>query len=90
MESIIRNVAEIGPSERQVYETVLGHALEEDQQIIIRVSESQRPRENGDRHTSGNVPDQLPAWCRVFADLSDAEFSDLKSVIRRADLSRPS
>lgn len=37
MESIVRSVREIEAAERQVYETVLGRHLEENQQIIIRV-----------------------------------------------------
>lgn len=37
MESIVRSVREIEAAERQVYETVLGQHLEENQQIVIRV-----------------------------------------------------
>jgi hypothetical protein len=39
MESIIRNVGEINADERHVYESVLGHALRENQRVIIRVVE---------------------------------------------------
>ena len=37
MESIIRNVGEINTDERRVYESLLGHTLRDNQQVIIRV-----------------------------------------------------
>lgn len=37
MESIIRNVNQIEPNERQIYEAVLGRHLSEDEKIVIRV-----------------------------------------------------
>jgi hypothetical protein len=39
MESVIRDVKSIESNERQVYESVLGHALRESQRVIIRVIE---------------------------------------------------
>jgi hypothetical protein len=39
MESIIRDVKSIESNERQLYESVLGHALQESQRVIIRVIE---------------------------------------------------
>ncbi|MGD0897756.1 MAG: hypothetical protein ABR915_07950 [Thermoguttaceae bacterium] len=39
MDSIIRDVSSIESDERRVYEAVLGHALREDQQVMLRVIE---------------------------------------------------
>jgi hypothetical protein len=39
MESVIRDVKSIESNERQVYESVLGHTLQEGQRVIIRVIE---------------------------------------------------
>jgi hypothetical protein len=39
MESVIRDVKSIESDERQVYESVLGHALQESQRVVIRVIE---------------------------------------------------
>ncbi len=37
MTSIIRNVTELPPSERQLYETVLGEHLEQNQRVLVMV-----------------------------------------------------
>lgn len=37
MESIIRNVTELGAPERQLYEMVLGEHLEESQRVLVMV-----------------------------------------------------
>jgi len=37
MESIIRDVRDIQSDERRIYELVLGHTLQENQRVIIRV-----------------------------------------------------
>ena len=37
MESIIRDVKDIVPDERRVYEAAIGHALQDNQRVIIRV-----------------------------------------------------
>jgi hypothetical protein len=39
MESIIRKVDELNTDERRMYESVVGHALREDQRLIIHVVE---------------------------------------------------
>jgi hemerythrin superfamily protein len=39
MESITRDVDKIESNERRVYEAVLGHALRENQQVLLRVIE---------------------------------------------------
>ena len=42
MESIARDVDKIESNERRVYEAVLGHALRENQQVLLRVIELKR------------------------------------------------
>ena len=37
MESIIRDVKDIVPDERRVYEAAIGHALQDNQRVVIRV-----------------------------------------------------
>lgn len=37
MTTIIRNVTELPPSERQLYETVLGEHLEQNQRVLVMV-----------------------------------------------------
>jgi polyribonucleotide nucleotidyltransferase len=50
MESITRNVDQIESDERRVYETVLGHALRGNQQVILRVIDlKQEPDESVSR-----------------------------------------
>ncbi len=39
MESIIRKVDDLNAEERRMYESVVGHALREDQRVIIHVVE---------------------------------------------------
>ena len=42
MESITRDVDKIESNERRVYEAVLGHALRDDQQVVLRVIQHRR------------------------------------------------
>jgi hemerythrin superfamily protein len=50
MESVTRDVDKIELVERRVYEAVLGHALRENQQVILRVIDLQKePDESGRR-----------------------------------------
>jgi prephenate dehydrogenase len=42
MESITRYVDKIESDERRVYESVFGHALRENQQVILRVTELEK------------------------------------------------
>ena len=37
MESIIRDVKDIVPDERRVYEAAIGHSLQDNQRVVIRV-----------------------------------------------------
>jgi hypothetical protein len=50
MESISRDVKSLESDERQLYEAVVGHALREDQRVVIHVIELEKePDESGRR-----------------------------------------
>ena len=88
MESIVRNVRDIKSSERLVLEHVLGHQLKENQQVIIQVVNVGMERAEQRDEAALN---QLPAWCNVYAGLTDGQIEEVEEVIlRRADLTRVS
>jgi hypothetical protein len=53
MESIIRKVDELNADERRMYESVLGHALRENQQLMIHVVELDVEPDDVTRTTAG-------------------------------------
>jgi hypothetical protein len=58
MESITRDVDKIEAGERRVYEAVLGHALRENQQVVLRVIELEKgPDESVRRKASEEFHD---------------------------------
>lgn len=80
METIIRNVRDINTGERQVLEHVLGRHLGENQQVIIQVVTL--PGE-------ATPPPLLPAWCNVFAGLTEEDVAGVEAVMRqRTNLTR--
>jgi len=87
MDTIIRNVKDIGSTDRQALEHVIGQHLSEHQQLVIRVVNVDFPQQ-----ASGESPSAtgtLPDWCHVYRGLSDEAVSSLeKTVLTRADLSR--
>jgi D-ribose pyranose/furanose isomerase RbsD len=89
MESVFRNVRDIDTRERQLLEHVLGRQLKENQQVIIQVVTLERePAEDHDQ--SAVIPSgQLPAWCNVFAGLTEKQVAEVEEVVlQRADLTR--
>ena len=97
MESIVRNVRDIGADERRHLEHVLGQKLRDNQQLIIQViSLSELRAEDGDAaraatREAGAESVALPAWCNVYGGLSDHEIADVeKVVLTRAALTRTS
>lgn len=88
METITRNVSDLEGEERRKYETLLGHSLRENQQIVIQVV---TPGDSLAAEVPSETNKSLPEWCNVYEGLSDDEITELEDVIlRRADLSRPS
>jgi hypothetical protein len=83
METIIRAVRDLDSAERSMIEQLVGHALRENQQLVIQVLTVELPPP-----AAGAA---LPDWCNVFEGLSDEQVADLEQVIlQRADLSRTS
>lgn len=88
--SIIRNVRDINASERQVLEHVLGHRLNENQQVIVQIvtlNNEVAPQKASESLSTR----QLPEWCNVFAGLDEEQIANIDQVfLQRADLSRTS
>jgi hypothetical protein len=91
METVVRNIREMADDQRSAAEQLVGHALREDQQLVIQVRDGIMP--DSERKGS-NVPedeDKLPEWCNVYEGLTDEEIAALeKAISRRLDLTRPS
>lgn len=87
MESVIRNFTDIEPADRPAIEHVVGGQLGENQRVVIQVITL-----DGPRAVQETAPEAtLPAWCRVYEGLSDAQIDDLERVVlTRADFTRSS
>jgi len=100
MESISRNFGDLSPTERQVYETVLGHRLHAGQQIVVQLIDH-----NANKGDANKVPNKanpcskpvqneddkslLPEWCGVYRGLSDEEVEAIEdSILARSHTSR--
>jgi hypothetical protein len=92
MDTVIRNVGEIDAHDRLALEHVLGQTLGENQQLVIRIVDVQGSMAADQApapHGSNGSP-SLPDWCSVYEGLSADEVAALeKTVLERADLSRP-
>lgn len=79
MEKITRHVLNLGSDEKRMYESVLGHTLHADQQIILHVITPQATTEEtpATQQSSGTLPD----WCNVYDGLSGEEMDELEEVI---------
>ena len=87
MDTFIRNVKDIGTSDRQALEHVIGQHLSEHQQLVIQIVNAHTQQEVAEEASSraGSLPD----WCHVYQGLSDEAISSLEeTVLTRADLSR--
>ena len=87
MESAFRNVVDLSADERQMYESVLGHPLRDDQRVIVQLDDLGAGRTVV---SSPNGVGELPDWCAIWADLSDDEVADLETAILERSESRPS
>ena len=61
MESVTRDVDKIESSERRTYEAVLGHALREDQQVVLRVIELKKEPDESVRR---KAREEFHEFCR--------------------------
>ena len=81
METVSRNISDLGISERAAFESLLGHQLRENQRIIIQIVDL-------DLHNdSVPKPSTITEWA-IFADLTDEEASDLQEAILARSPSR--
>jgi hypothetical protein len=79
MESIIRQVCELQPDERRVYEAALGKQLHENQQIILQViTLNVETKSNEDVQAHGAF--QRPDWCNVYDGLTEQEIDGVESA----------
>ena len=86
METIIHNFGSLNEIGRTAAETLVGHSLAENQQLVIQIVNLDA---QSVEDASTTVPDQLPQWCNVYAGLSDDEIATLEQAIsRRLDLTR--
>ena len=86
METIVRQVRDLHDDERSALEQLVGHALRENQQLVIQIlSVSLTPQEPAPVATKSKLPD----WCNVFEGLSDSQIAGVEAVaLQRADLTR--
>jgi hypothetical protein len=84
MESITRQVCELKPDERRVYEAALGKQLHENQQIILQVITLIEPLDVPDVDQSTSATHR-PAWCNVYDGLTDQEIADVESSALHRD-----
>ena len=87
METFVHNVRDLNSTERSAVEQLVGHALRENQQLVIQVvSLEVGTKEPG----LGVGEDQLPDWCNVYEGLTDDQIAELeKAISQRLDLTRP-
>jgi len=84
METLVRNVRDLDPSDRSALERLVGHQLRESQRLVIQVL-GVAVEEPAVAQTAG---DGLPAWCDVYEGLSDKEIDELDAAIVRTHSSR--
>ena len=90
METVVRNVRDIGAGERRVYETALGQKLRENQQVILHVMTVGQPAERAAADAGDQPSERLPEWCNVYDGLCEEQIAEIENVsLCRSDLSRP-
>ena len=80
MKSIEQNVGDIADDDRRVFEKVLGHKLQENQRVIIQVTDIDASKTNGSDSQNRPSGTNLDDWA-IFQDLSDEEVAELESAI---------
>lgn len=79
MEILVRNVRDLDHTDRSALERVVGHELQETQQVIVNIVNL-----NPGTHEASTAP-----WGNIYDGLSDEEIDRLDSAIRqRANLTR--
>lgn len=83
METISRNVSDLGAGERSLMEQLVGHRLSDEQKLVIQVLGANRNAELVDADT-----DELPEWCNVYEGLADDQIAEIENSIVRCNVSR--
>jgi len=89
MDAIVRNVSDLTPDERHVYENVLGQPLRDNQRVLVQLVEDASRSDASQPSVLINGADDLPEWCTIWADLDDNEIAELESAILQRSDSRP-
>jgi len=91
MESVIRDVKSLESDERRVYESVLGHALQENQRVVIRAIEAEGEPEEARRRAALQRAVEIARQGRaaveaqgVPAEEADAAIDEAVRAVRRA------
>ena len=88
METIIRNICDLGEADRSALERVIGHELRETQRVILNIVDVETRKSVPGSH-DGMEPGGVPDWWKIYDGLSDQEIDELDQAIRqRADLTR--
>ncbi len=80
METINRNVRDLGVGERSVVETLVGHRLSDEQTLVIQVLGNGVNAEPTQADT-GDLPD----WCNVYEGLTDDQIAEIEGAIVRCN-----
>jgi len=84
MESVIRDVKCIESDERRVYESVLGHALQESQRVIIRVIELENEPDEAGNQASLNQAVEIARRSRAAAEAQGVTTDEADAAIDEA------
>jgi hypothetical protein len=80
METIVHNIRDLTGNERCAAEQLVGHALGENQQLVIQVV-ALGPGIAASEMPVGDAT--LPEWCNVYEGLTDTEIANIeKSIVR--------
>ena len=84
MESVIRDVKSIESNERQVYESVLGHVLQDNQRIIIRVVDREDEADETSRRAALLEAAELARQGRAAAQAQGFSVEEADAIIDEA------
>ena len=73
-------MSEIPADERQVYESLFGHKLRNDQRVIIQVADVPAPNAEASEQPKCVDVTSIDDWA-IFSDLSDEEIAELDALI---------
>jgi hypothetical protein len=84
METVIRDVKSLESDERRVYESVVGHALRDDQRVIIRVVETGNATDEAVRRAALAKAVEIARKGRAAADAQGVTAEEADAAIEEA------